>query len=84
MKNASVCGSAVYTHRTEVERHKFKKNQNQTQQIKETERKGVERAKEKLKNIQSICTHVCKFTYTGILRRALPIILMSGQKFSCF
>lgn len=62
----------------------LKKNQNQTQQIKETERKGVERAKEKLKNIQSICTHVCKFTYTGILRRALPITLMSGQKFSCF
>lgn len=27
----------------------LKKNQNQTQQIKETERKGVERAKEKLK-----------------------------------
>lgn len=25
MKNASVCGSAVYTHRIEVERHKFLK-----------------------------------------------------------
>lgn len=43
------------------------------QEILKMKGKGVERAKEKLKNIQSICTHVCKFMYTGILRRALPI-----------
>lgn len=44
-------------------------------QIQETERKrsGKGKRETQIKNRQSVCTHVCKFMYTGILRHALTI-----------